>query len=143
MPLRPVTPSDAETVALHRYPEEVDAAEQPIYAGWVAGAVERGVYQGFFIEKEGEVVAGAGLVRLEWGPSRGDPQAYRARLVNLWTHPDWRRRGLGRAVVQACLNAAQEQAVKVVNLSTTAMARPLYESLGFQASPAEMRLKLP
>ena len=75
MPLRPVTPSDAETVALHRYPEEVDAAERPIYAGWVAGAVERGVYQGFFIEKEGEVVAGAGLVRLEWGPSRGDPQA--------------------------------------------------------------------
>ena len=54
-----------------------------------------------------------------------------------------RRRGLGRAVVQACLNAAQEQDVKVVNLSTTAMARPLYESLGFQASPAEMRLKLP
>ena len=33
----------------------MDAAERPIYAGWVAGAVERGVYQGFFIEKEGEV----------------------------------------------------------------------------------------
>ena len=63
----------------------MDAAERPIYAGWVAGAVERGVYRGFFIEKEGEVVAGAGLVRLEWGPSRGDPQAYRARLVNVWT----------------------------------------------------------
>lgn len=88
-------------------------------------------------------MGGGGLVRLEWGPSRGDPQAYRARLVNVWTHPDWRRRGLGWAVVQACLNAAQEQDVKVVNLSTTAMARPLYESLGFQASPAEMRLKLP
>lgn len=140
--LRPALTADAETVAHHRYPDEQDAAERPIYAAWVMDAIRRGVYVGFLAMKGEEVVAGAGLTLLEWGPARGDSSPYRARIVNVWTYPQHRRRGLARGLVTACLNAARERGVTRVSLGTSEMARPLYGGLGFRASGTEMGLRL-
>lgn len=140
---RAAGPRDAGTIALHRYPEEADGEGRAVYASWVAGALEREMYLGFLaLTDGGEVVAGAGLTLLEWGPSRGDPQPYRARVVNVWTHPDWRRRGLARKGVTACLEAARQRGVTRLSLGTTAVARGLYASLGFGHSTAEMTLVL-
>lgn len=138
MPVRPATPADAPTLALHRYPDEADAGERATYAAWVAGAVERGLYLGFLAEEEGRVVAGAGLTLLEWGPARGDPQPWRGRIVNVWTDPDFRRRGLARELVTRCLEAARGRGVTCLGLGTTEAGRALYEALGFQASGTEM-----
>ncbi|WP_233554560.1 GNAT family N-acetyltransferase [Deinococcus cavernae] len=140
--IRPATPADADMIAFHRYPDEPDAAERPLYAAWVEEAIGRGIYVGFLLESAGAVIAGAGLTLLEWGPTRADPQPYRARLVNVWTHPAWRRQGNARALVQACLDAAQERGVTRLSLGTTDPGRPLYEGLGFRASPTEMTVNL-
>ena len=107
-------------IALHRYLEEADEAERPVYASWVAGALDREMYLGVLaLAGCGEVVAGAGLMLLEWGPSRGDPQPYRARVVNVWTHPDWRRQGLAREGITACLEAARQRGVTRLSLGTS------------------------
>ncbi|WP_216321751.1 GNAT family N-acetyltransferase [Deinococcus aestuarii] len=139
---RPATSTDADTIALHRYSDEADAHERPIYAVWVADALRRGVYVGFLAVDGEEVVAGAGLTLLEWGPSRGDPSPFRARVVNVWTHPGHRRRGLARELVTRCLGAAQERGVSRVGLGTSELARPLYGALGFRASGAEMEWRV-
>ncbi|MFD1732328.1 GNAT family N-acetyltransferase [Deinococcus malanensis] len=76
------------------------------------------------------------------GPVAGDPQPYRARLVNVWTHPDWRRQGLAREAVTACLEAARQRGVTRLSLGTSVMARGLYARLGFEASATEMTLVL-
>ncbi|EYB67526.1 hypothetical protein DEIPH_ctg037orf0008 [Deinococcus phoenicis] len=141
--IRPAVPADAPVIAVHRSPDEVDAPERPVYAAWVADALERGLYVGFLaVSDGGEVVAGAGLTLLEWGPSRGDPQPWRARVVNVWTQPDWRRQGLARELVICCLQAAQERGVTRISLGTSEMGRALYEGLGFRASGTEMALVL-
>lgn len=139
MPVRPATPADAPTIALHRYPDEADAGERATYAEWVAGALERGTYLGFLAEgEEGQVVSGAGLTLLEWGPTRGDPQPWRGRIVNVWTGPDFRRRGLARELVTRCLEAARGRGVTRLSLGTTEMGRALYEALGFAPSGTEL-----
>ncbi|MBB5295587.1 ribosomal protein S18 acetylase RimI-like enzyme [Deinococcus metallilatus] len=141
--IRPACPADAPIIACHRYPAGADAAERPVYAAWVTEALERGVYLGFLaVADGGGVVAGAGLTLLEWGPTRGDPQPYRARVVNVWTHPDYRRRGLARELVTRCLQTAQERSITRVSLGTSEMGRALYKGLGFQASGTEMALRL-
>ncbi|MFT2719126.1 GNAT family N-acetyltransferase [Deinococcus sp. A31D244] len=140
--MRPVTPADAATVAAHRYPDERDTPERAVYAAWVADAIQDGVYLGFLLESGGEVIAGAGVTLLHWGPTRGDPQPWRARVVNVWTHPDWRRAGHARPLVMACLNALRERGITRVSLGSSDMARPLYGALGFAASPHEMNLIL-
>lgn len=129
-------------IALHRYPEEADAHERPVYAAWVADALRRGVYVGFLALDEETVVAGAGLTLLEWGPTRGDASPCRARIVNVWTHPEQRRRSLARTLVTLCLEAARERGVTRVSLGTSGMARPLYEGLGFRASGTGIGLVL-
>ncbi|WP_199776926.1 GNAT family N-acetyltransferase [Deinococcus sp. NW-56] len=139
MPVRPATPADAPTLARHRFPDDADAGERAAYAAWVAGAVERGLYLGFLAEgEEGRVVAGAGLTLLEWGPTRGDPQPWRGRIVNVWTDPDFRRRGLARELVTRCVEAARERGVTRLSLGTTEAGRALYGALGFRASDTEM-----
>lgn len=143
MIVQTVTPADAAHIARHRYPDEADAGELAPYTAWVAGAMQRGQYLGFLTLDAGEIVAGAGLTLLEWGPSRGDQQPWRGRIVNVWTHPDWRRRGLAGELVSRCLEAAQERGITRIGLGTSAEARRLYGRLGFQASGTEMWLRLP
>ncbi|MCD0167205.1 GNAT family N-acetyltransferase [Deinococcus sp. 12RED42] len=140
--MRPVTPADAATIAAHRYPDARDLAERPAYAAWVADAIQEGLYLGFLLEGGGEVIAGAGVTLLQWGPTRGDPQPWRARVVNVWTHPDHRRAGHARTLVTACLDALRARGVTRVSLGSSDMARPLYSGLGFVASPHEMTLTL-
>ncbi|MPY66729.1 GNAT family N-acetyltransferase [Deinococcus sp. SDU3-2] len=96
------------------------------------------MYLGFLAEHGGRVVAGAGLTLLEWGPTRGDPQPWRGRIVNVWTDPDFRRRGLARELVTCCMEVARERGVTHLSLGTTEAGRALYEALGFRTSGTEM-----
>ena len=47
------------------------------------------------------------------------------------TLPAWRRRGLARALVEHVLHHAFEQGARTASLQSTAMGRPLYETMGF------------
>ena len=105
--------------------------------------MEHGLYLGFVTLEGQKVIAGAGLTLLEWGPSRSDPQPWRGRVVNVWTHPDWRRRRMAHDLVTRCLEAARQRGITRISLGTSAQARGLYERLGFQASGTEMGLALP
>lgn len=140
--LRPATLADADAIAAHRYPDGEDAAARPAYAAWVREALVSGDYLGLLAEMDFEVVAGAGLVLLNWGPGRHDLSPIRARLVNVWTHEHHRRQGLARQLTGELLAQARARGIGVVSLAHTGMSRPLYESLGFRAYPQEMLLKL-
>ena len=137
--LREVVAADADAVAVHRYPEVADAAERPVYAAWLAGALAAGRYLGLMAECRGEVVAGAGLTLLEWGPTRGRPEPLRGRLVNVWTHPEHRRLGLARTLCAGLLKGARARGIGTVGLGSTPQARDLYLALGFAPQPAEMK----
>ena len=138
----PATLADAAAIAFHHYPADADASERPVYAAWVRGKMEAGEYVGLLARRGEDVLAGAGLLLLDWGPTRGNPGALRARLVNVWTHELHRRRGLARRLTEALLAEARAQGIGAVSLGSTQMARPLYESLGFKPYPHEMLLKL-
>lgn len=137
--LRPAQPSDAATIAQHRYPAlQVSDPALDVYAAWVSGAIRREVYLGWLIDQSGTVLAGAGLTLLEWGPTRDNANPWRARLVNVYTAPQARRQGWARALALRALEEAQARGL-AVGLATTAEARALYVSLGFVPSLAEMR----
>ncbi|WP_339095184.1 GNAT family N-acetyltransferase [Deinococcus sp. VB142] len=142
MLIRPATPAGAASIAFHRYPAEADAPERPVYAEWVRGKVQAGEYLGLLALHGEAVVAGAGLVLLDWGPTRGNPEPLRARLVNVWTHENHRRQGLARRLVTDLLAQAKARGIGTLSLGSTEMARPLYGSLGFKPYPHEMLLKL-
>ncbi len=135
--IRPARDADALAIAQHRYPDSQGESLE-LYAAWVSLAIGRGTYLGWLSEAGNTVIAGAGLVLLDWGPTQSDPNPLRGRISNVYTQPAWRQRGLATALLQRCLAEADARGVRVLNLSTSPQARALYERLGFEASRTEM-----
>jgi len=46
-------------------------------------------------------------------------------------HPDYRRRGLGRALMEHCLSHLRENGIQCVKLDATPVGKTLYDQLGF------------
>ena len=61
----------------------------------------------------------------------------------VWVEPAWRRRGVGRAVTQATLDAADEARCRTLVLVATSEGRPLYERLGFEVQTFYRILEAP
>jgi ribosomal protein S18 acetylase RimI-like enzyme len=56
----------------------------------------------------------------------------------LAVHPSYRKRGIGRALMEECLRRCREKGITTVGLHTTEMmdvARQLYERMGFIRAP--------
>jgi len=65
-----------------------------------------------------------------------DPDEAHIRMVGV--HPDHRRRGIARRLVEACIDIARDHGKRRLTLETDPImgaARALYESLGFQPGP--------
>lgn len=140
--IRATVHPDIAHICQHRYPDSQQAMFIETYARWLAGAMNRGLYYGYVAEAQDRVVAGAGLMLLEWGPTHLGESAFRGRVVNVFVEPTFRRQGLARALVQQCLEMARSRGIHQVGLSTSEMARGFYEELGFLPATSEMILQL-
>ena len=74
------------------------------------------------------------------GESPRDPCIQRAVILNVYTEPEFRKRGIARQVMLTILAWVKERGFRAVNLHASAEGRHLYEKLGFEATN-EMRLK--
>ena len=141
MQLRAAGPSDAETIARHRYPDEM-GEHLAVYEAWLPGAFASGVYLGWLAEDVGRVIGGAGLTLLHWGPGRDDAQPLRGRVSNVFVEPDYRRSGVARFLMLELIDVARARKLGTLNLGTSVEGRALYTSLGFLPSESEMWLRL-
>jgi len=104
-------------------------------------AFKEETYQAWFVEDaSGRVVAGAGVNLLEYHPGPRDPQPRRPCVINVYTEPEFRQRGLARRVMEAIVEWCRANGYPAVTLHASEFGRPLYESLGFQPTN-EMRLR--
>ena len=55
-----------------------------------------------------------------------------AWIGTIWVDPDWRRRGLGRALTLATIEAGEDVGCRSFVLVATKAGQPLYEGLGFE-----------
>lgn len=61
-----------------------------------------------------------------------DPRLEPARIRQMFTHPDWARRGVARTIFDASREAAERDGFTSLILTATLAGIPLYESLGFR-----------
>ena len=103
-----------------------------------------GVYQGWLAKTTGgQIVGGGGLILDKWPAAARDqkPQSRRAYILNIYTEPDYRGRGIARQIMTAIVDWCRAEGLESVSLHSSSMGRPLYESMGFEQTN-EMRLKL-
>jgi len=78
-----------------------------------------------------------------------DPARDPARVRAMYTHPDYARRGIGRAILAACESAAQAEGFRNLELAATMAGVPLYRACGYapieafeQATPSGVAVPL-
>jgi GNAT superfamily N-acetyltransferase len=118
--------------------QAMENASRPFFAEGLCN----GTYVGFFaIDEDGRVIAGGGVVLLAYQPHPKDPRPRRPFVVNMYTEPEHRRRGLARRLVLVMIEWARREGYPSLFLHASTEGRPLYEHLGFQPT-GEMRLRL-
>lgn len=144
--LRRAIPADAALIAAQRESMFADmgveySEDTAQFVPWVEPRLSAGTYLGWIVEHGEVAVAGAGLMILDWPPHFIDPQPLRSYLLNVYTHPQHRGRGLARMLTQTALQETQRRGIRIMSLHASEFGRPLYEKLGFAATN-EMRIVL-
>ena len=119
----------------HDAGEPVLAEMSRHFEPWLKRMLANGRYTGWITTDGDRPVASAGIMILDWAPHFLDPAGeYRGYVLNVYVIPDYRRRGLARALVQLCLDEARSRKIRVVALHASSAGRPVYEGLGFRAT---------
>ncbi|HET8946775.1 MAG TPA: GNAT family N-acetyltransferase [Candidatus Polarisedimenticolia bacterium] len=149
--IRPATPRDLDVVLLHRRRmfEEMGFRDPAalekmleVSATLLGRGLADGSYRGWLAEApDGRVVAGGGIIILTFQPHPVDPRPQRAWVVNMFTEPEYQRRGLARRLVREMIDWSRAQGLRYLYLHASDAGRPLYESMGFIANN-EMRISL-
>ena len=124
-----------------RFYDERQTASAVVHIGDLDLAlIEDGTY--FVHEADGEIVACGGWSRrnrLFAGAGHAsdddrllDPATEPARVRAMFVRGDWTRRGLGRAILEACERAAHGEGFTRLALMATLPGEPLYRAYGFR-----------
>jgi GNAT superfamily N-acetyltransferase len=149
--IREATPADLEIILHHRHRMFVDMgyaddaamtiAQQHSHS-YFARALNAGTYRGWLaVDASGRVIGGGGIVLSEKPSHPRHPSLLRADILNVFTEPEHRRRGVARLLVETMIAWCRESGFPWITLHASRDGRPLYEALGFKPS-AEMRLDL-
>ena len=95
------------------------------YIGWLASGPGAA----------GKIVAGAGVqLRMVLPHPAGDnafAEGRHALIINVYTEPDWRRKGIGELLMKRIIEWSREQKIDRLVLHSSKQGRALYERLGF------------
>jgi GNAT superfamily N-acetyltransferase len=104
--------------------------------------IEDGTYFVGEVEDGGQIVGCGGWSRRDklftgvgaraGGARLLDPASEPARVRAMFVHPDFARRGLGRAILDLCEAAARAEGFQRVELMATLPGEPLYAACGFR-----------
>jgi GNAT superfamily N-acetyltransferase len=137
---RPVAEHDLKLICEHRermFAESGRTREslRPMTAAferWLAPRLADGSYFGWMLEDAGVVIAGLGMMIIDWPPHPSHPADHRrAYILNVFVEPEHRRKGLAKRLMALAEARAGELGVCYAILHSTRKGRPLYESLGW------------
>jgi GNAT superfamily N-acetyltransferase len=118
--------------------DAMDAA----FAPYVRHALADGSYRGWLaVTGDGRVAAGGGLIVHEWPATPRSTDTQCAYILNVYTEPEYRRRGIARRIINAILDFCRIEGFHSVSLHASEQGRAMYVSMGFEQTN-EMRLRL-
>ena len=99
-----------------------------------------------FVEMNGQIVATAFLAIAAMPANLSFLTGKTGTILNVFTLPEQRRKGYATQALQLLIAQAQREDLSYIELSASAMGKPLYEKLGFrekgQSHFTDMRLVL-
>jgi GNAT superfamily N-acetyltransferase len=111
-------------------------------AEYFSRAIPSGQYAAWLAEEAGVPVGMVGCLFFERPPMERPGALLEGRVVNVYTRPEWRGRGIGGLLLRELTEHARLRGARRLRLGATADACPLYTRLGFLPVATEMELRL-
>lgn len=127
--------------AANKLSDDVDMSlvEQETYA-YYKRAMETGEHIAYLVYDNGTFIGAGGVSFYQVMPTYHNPSGKKAYIMNMYTAPEYRRRGIAFHTLDLLVKAAKEQGVSQIALEATDMGQPLYEKYGFVKMEDEMEL---
>ncbi len=74
-------------------------------------------------------------------PTYHNTTGEKAFIMNMYTHPEYRRRGIAYKTLELLVSEAKARGINHISLEATEIGRPLYEKFGFVQMTDEMVLR--
>ena len=101
-----------------------------------------GSHIAYLVYDDDKIVGSGGVTFYELIPMYYNRSGKIAAIVNMYTAPEYRRRGIARRVLDLLINEMRSQGLTYVQLEATRQGRPLYEAYGFVNDGSMMVLGL-
>ena len=103
-------------------------------------ALKNNTHIAYLVFNENSIVGSGGISFFQVMPTYHNPNGYKAYIMNMYTHPDYRRRGIAYKMLDILVNEAKIKDINAISLEATEMGRPVYEKYGFVQMKNEMEL---
>jgi GNAT superfamily N-acetyltransferase len=110
--------------------------------GFFKKSISIGSFVGFFAEMEGHILAYGGMVIREIPGDFNRSSYLEADILNMYTIPSARRKGISTLILKQLLNEANLKGITKIALHTSKDGEKLYRSVGFK-EPVFPYLELP
>lgn len=129
--------------AANKLSEDVDMScvERESYE-YYKTALESGEHIAYLVYDGEEFVGAGGVSFYQVMPTYHNSSGRKAYIMNMYTSPEYRRKGIAFKTLDLLVNAAKEKGVYQISLEATEAGRPLYEKYGFVAMKDEMEVQL-
>ena len=94
-----------------------------------------------FAVSDGEIVGCGGVCLYREMPSPDNQNGICAYLMNIYTRPEWRRRGIGKEIVAWLIRQARKSGITKIYLETSEDGCSLYREMGFTDMRGYMKLE--
>ena len=89
-----------------------------------------------------KIAAISGLCFYYAPPTFSDPSGTTAYIMNIYTKPQYRRKGIAARLMGYIIQEAKSRGCGKITLHASDMGRPVYEKLGFKDANGDMELYL-
>ena len=130
-------------LAANGLPEGTDMGEvEKQSRAYYLKAVPDGTHTAFLVFDRERFAGTGGISYYQVMPTYHNPTGRKAYIMNMYTRPEYRRRGIAFHMLDLLIQDAREKGVAFISLEATEAGRPLYQKYGFSAMNSEMELLL-
>lgn len=121
------------------YDTDMNEVERQSYK-YYRRALRDGSHIAYLVFDESCLVGAGAVSFFQVMPTYHNPSGNKAYIMNMYTAPDHRRKGIAYKVLDMLVKDCKDRGVTAISLEATDMGRPLYKKYGFVKMNNEMEL---
>lgn len=105
-------------------------------------ALTKNVHTAYLVFDGNVFIGAGGISYYTVMPTFHNPTGKKAYIMNMYTKPDYRRKGIATKTLDLLVQDAKERGITAISLEATEIGKHLYEKYGFILMTSEMELPI-